>query len=57
MLWARANLSDWSYSTDSAAAGSPTYHRVENPCHTLRDLPELKEKRMAMPTGIKDQST
>jgi hypothetical protein len=32
----------------------PTYHRVENPCHTLRDRPALNEKRTAIATGIID---
>ena len=56
-LCAKANRSDWSYRTDSAAAGSPTYQRVENPCHVLLDRPELNENRTAIATGMIDQRT
>src|SRR5580698_9502465 len=31
--------------------GSPQYQRVKKPCHTLCDLPLLKEKRTARPMG------
>jgi hypothetical protein len=32
------------------------YHRTENPCHVLRDRPELKETRTAIATGTMAQA-
>ena len=36
--------------------GSQVYQRSENPCHTLRERPALKEKSTAIATGTKAQS-
>jgi hypothetical protein len=34
----------------------PVHHCSENPCHTLREKPRLKEKRNAMTTGASDHT-
>jgi hypothetical protein len=56
-LWVSADRMVGSYRTDSAASGVPTYQRVENPCHTLLDLPALNENLTAIATGMIDHST
>src|SRR6266511_4871734 len=55
-LWTTEARSSGRYSSDSAAVGSPTHHRRENPCHALRDRPALKEKATAMRTGTSDHA-
>ena len=53
MVWITAPRSCGLLNTE--LTGSPQYQRVENPCHTLWDLPSLNENRTAMAIGTIDQ--
>ena len=54
-LFCIAWRSDGSCSSDRVS--SPHHQRTENPCHVLRDRPELNENWMAISTGTIDHST
>ena len=52
-VWMTAACSCGSCSTE--LTGSEKYHRQENPCQVLCDLPLLKENSTASPIGTIDQ--
>src|SRR5262249_51050557 len=53
-VWPRAPCSVGSCHTDRF--GSPQYQRNEKPCQVVRDLPALKENRIATATGSSDHA-
>src|SRR5215217_2694469 len=53
-LWNRADRSSGSFHTELT---SPTYHRVENPCHAVSARLALNENTTAIATGTSDQTT
>src|SRR5690348_5272268 len=57
-LWINAACSSGFTNRDPAGAieGWPNHHCRENPCHTLFDRPELKEKAIAIATGRIDHA-
>ena len=53
-VWVIAVRSVGSWQSESN--GSWYHHRIENPCHVLRERPALNEKITAMITGTIDQN-